>query len=75
MALPPRLLTKGQAAEYLGLSKSAFSKWVAQMRIPTSIPGTRMWDKNAIDATLDRISGIEANDNNSDIDEWEKKYG
>lgn len=72
----PRLITKAQAAEYLGLSTSAFDNWVAAFRLPRAIPGTRRWDKNAIDAMLDDISGLSANDNdNDDVLEWEKKYG
>lgn len=74
----PRLLTKKQVGEYLGLSKSALSQWITKGRIPNHIPGTRMWDRRAIDATLDRISGIEANDNEDKSDalkELENLYG
>jgi hypothetical protein len=51
----PRLLTRFQAARYCGLSPSGFGKWVAAGRLPRAIPGTRRWDRHAVDAALDRI--------------------
>lgn len=54
----PRLTSGPDAAAYLGLTTAAFNKWVAQGRIPKPLPGTRRWDRKAIDLALDRISGI-----------------
>ena len=70
-----RLLTREQAAEYTGLSVSAFDNWVKAFRLLGPIPIKRRWDKKAIDATLGDISGITANDNEDAFDAWEKKHG
>lgn len=48
------------AAAYLGLTSTAFHKWVAEGRIPKPLPGTRRWDRKAIDLALDKVSGIAA---------------
>ncbi len=56
----PRLISGPGAAAYLGLTPAAFSKWVSEGRIPKPLPGTRRWDRKAIDMALDRISGIES---------------
>jgi excisionase family DNA binding protein len=56
----PRLMTRAEAAAYYGLSASTFSGWVAAGRLPGPLPGTRRWDRKAIDASLDKLSGIVA---------------
>ena len=55
MVESPRLLTRQQAARYCGLSPSGFGKWVRAGRLPRALPGTRRWDRQAVDAALDRI--------------------
>jgi hypothetical protein len=47
-----------EAAEYLGIGESTFSLWVSTHKMPPAIPGTRKWDRRAIDAKLDEISGL-----------------
>jgi excisionase family DNA binding protein len=54
----PRLLSGPDAAAYLGISRATFAKWVANGRAPKPLPGTRRWDRKAIDLALDQISGI-----------------
>lgn len=54
----PRLMYGPDAAAYLGLTSAAFSKWVAEGRIPKPLPGTRRWDRKAIDLALDKASRI-----------------
>jgi len=56
--IEPRLMTGPEAAAYLGVTPASFSKWVADGRAPKPLPGTRRWDRKAIDAALDKISGI-----------------
>ena len=69
----PRLMTRPQAAAYLGISTSTFSTWVAMGKMPASIAGTRRWDRMAIDAKLDDESGIVSSDNQEDeFDRWER---
>ena len=74
----PRLMTGGEAAAYLGLTPASFSKWVADGRAPKPLPGTRRWDRKAIDLALDKLSGIVAPSGNPENheaeDEWERKY-
>lgn len=71
----PRLMSGPDAAAYLGLTPAAFSKWVSEGRIPKPLPGTRRWDRKAIDMALDRISGIVSSMQSSDAEEeWERKY-
>lgn len=52
----PRLLTKQEAAAYCRLTLSGFHDWVTKGRLPKALPGTRRWDRSAIDAALDRLS-------------------
>ncbi|MDX0997054.1 hypothetical protein GOL26_19180 [Sinorhizobium medicae] len=54
----PRLIGRKEAAAYCGISPTCFSMWVASHKMPPAIPGTRKWDKRAIDAKLDEISGL-----------------
>lgn len=64
----PRLLSRAEAAEYCGFKPSAFSAHVLAGRLPPAIPGLRKWDRAAIDAHLDKLSGL-ANDNDATADE------
>jgi len=53
--------SKQQAAAYAGCeSRSAFNDWVRRGFMPRPIPGTRKWDRKAIDAALDRLTGLQA---------------
>lgn len=75
----PRLMSGPDAAAYLGLTPAAFHKWVTEGRIPKPLPGTRRWDRKAIDMALDMISGIVSSMPSSDAEadaeeEWERKY-
>jgi predicted DNA-binding transcriptional regulator AlpA len=65
----PRLISRQEAAAYCGINKTTFSTWVTTHKMPPPIPGTRKWDKKAIDAKLDEISGLGANNIE---DEYEK---
>ena len=51
----PRLISRAEAAAYCGITPTCFSMWVATHKMPPSMPGTRKWDKRAIDAKLDEI--------------------
>ncbi|RYH00279.1 MAG: hypothetical protein EON58_00615 [Alphaproteobacteria bacterium] len=69
----PRLIGRKEAAAYCGIAESTFSLWVATHKMPTTIPGTRKWDKRAIDAKLDEISGLDGNDDEDPYDKWERE--
>lgn len=51
-------MSGSEAAEYLRLTPASFAKWVADGRAPKPLPGTRRWDRHALDAALDAISGL-----------------
>lgn len=67
--MTPRGLTRENAASYCGLSLSGFDAWVAEGRVPGPIPGTRRWDRKAIDLALDRASGLESA---SPFEQWRR---
>jgi len=66
----PRLIGRKEAAEYLGIAESTFSMWVASHKMPPPIPGTRKWDRKAIDARIDEISGLGSNDDEDPYEKW-----
>ena len=66
----PRLMGRKDAAAYCGIAESTFSLWVATYKMPPCIPGTRKWDRRAIDAKLDEISGLVVNDNEDPYEKW-----
>lgn len=74
MSEPPRLIGRKEAAAYLGIAESTFSMWVATHKMPPTIPGTRKWDRRAIDARLDEISGLDTDDDAEDeFERWERE--
>ncbi|MGO7898929.1 helix-turn-helix transcriptional regulator [Rhizobium ruizarguesonis] len=75
MTIEPRLMGRKEAALYLGIAESTFSLWVSTHKMPPCIPGTRKWDKRAIDAKLDEISGLGVNDNEDPFDKWMREHG
>jgi hypothetical protein len=56
----PRLMSGLDAAAYLSVTSATFSKWVADGRAPKPLPGTRRWDRKAIDLAIDILSGVPA---------------
>lgn len=58
----PRLLTRDQAATYMGMSANSFEREVEAGRFPGPVKLSRvrlrLWDRAALDRTLDRASGI-----------------
>ncbi|MBY2913763.1 helix-turn-helix transcriptional regulator [Rhizobium leguminosarum] len=69
----PRLISRKDAAAYCGIGESTFSLWVANHKMPPAIAGTRKWDKRAIDARLDEISGIAIEENEDDFDRMQRE--
>ena len=67
----PRVLNRERAAEYCGVSPDGFSAWVRIGRMPAAIAGTRRWDRKALDAALDKLSGLGVvADSKSALDAW-----
>jgi hypothetical protein len=66
-----RGMTREKAAAYCGCeSMAAFSDWVRRGIVPGPLPGTKRWDRKAIDAALDRASGLGATLRQSPLDAW-----
>jgi predicted DNA-binding transcriptional regulator AlpA len=62
-SLPPRGLSRVQAAAYIGVSASTFDKMVAdrQMPSPKQIRGRVVWDLKRLDRAFDELSDGEEN--------------
>lgn len=73
--LDKRLLTRQEAAKYCGLKPSAFSDWVRKGNLPNPVPGTRRWDKCAIDAKLDAMAGLAVDEvaTGSPLQKWQRE--
>lgn len=52
-----RGLTLAEAAEYCGVTASAYRNWLRQGFVPGCWPGTRRIDRFALDTALDKMSG------------------
>ncbi|MBB2832387.1 UNVERIFIED_ORG: hypothetical protein GGD51_002516 [Rhizobium esperanzae] len=75
MTLERRLMGRKAAAVYCDIAESTFSLWVATHKMPPAIPGTRKWDRRAIDAKLDEISGLTPEDQEDPYDKWIREHG
>lgn len=64
-----RLLTRAQAARYCSVSSATFSRWIAKGMMPAALVNTNRWDRRAIDAALDRLSGIQTVKSDG-FDQW-----
>jgi excisionase family DNA binding protein len=55
LSLPPRGLSRVQAAEYIGVSPSTFDKMIAdgQMPAPKKMRGRTIWDRKRLDQFFD----------------------
>ena len=74
--MQPRLLTKKQAAEYLGVCTATLDKCDAVRPVNIVKSGSKkMFDRIAIDQWLDKLSGIEANSNLSPLEIWVEEHG
>lgn len=71
LSLPPRGLSREQAAAYCGCeSLSAFDDWVRRKLVPGPMKGTHRWDRKALDAALDRLSGLGKDEADMSFEEW-----
>jgi hypothetical protein len=70
-------MTRKQAAAYCGITYSGFGTWIQNGIIPRALPGTRRWDRRAIDQALDQQSGIKLvvlDEEESEADRWFREY-
>jgi hypothetical protein len=68
-----RLASEKEAADAVGLELSTFRAWVSSGKLPGPIPDCGKYDLKAIDAALDRISGLGGPSNA--LDAWRAKEG
>ena len=66
-----RLVSEQQGAEQIGLDVATFRSWVECGRLPKPLPDCGKYDLKAIDAALDRISGL-GNAGNA-LDAWRER--
>ena len=70
----PRGLTIEESAKHLGLSVSGFRHWMKRSGIKCRITGTHRYDIKAIDAALDKLSGLAPVAQRDEFEEWEAKW-
>jgi len=74
--ISPRGLTIEEAARYCGISTDTYKVWESEGWVPRPWPGTRRYDKKAVDLALDRMSGIKEDVKKSPLQEWRaRRYG
>ncbi|MEC9369539.1 MAG: hypothetical protein VX871_12705 [Pseudomonadota bacterium] len=66
-----RLKTEKAAAAEIGCDLATFRSWVAGQRLPKPLAECGLYDMRAIDAALDRMSGIGLASNT--LDSWRAK--
>jgi hypothetical protein len=66
-----RLASEKEAADAVGLDLATFRAWVAAGKLPNAIPECGKFDLKAIDAALDRLSGLGSPSNA--LDAWRVK--
>jgi predicted DNA-binding transcriptional regulator AlpA len=75
MTIERRLLSREQAAAYCGYTPDHFSRKVSAGHLPAHIVGMKRWDKRAIDAAIDKKSGLSSAPSIEDaFDAWEREY-
>lgn len=68
----PRLLSAVQAAAYCGVSVATFEQWTpVQPLRPAPAPKRKLWDIKALDAWLDRESGLESTRSHDETDPYQ----
>lgn len=68
LSLPPRGLSREQAAQYVGVGVSKFDQMVGDGRLPKPIEvdARRIWDRRALDRSFDALGGAA-----DDANEWD----
>jgi hypothetical protein len=72
----PRLLSKSEAAKYCGVTPAGYDAWKKAGLVPGPVPGTYRYDRKAIDAALDRHSGLgNAERSDDEAEQWLREHG
>lgn len=67
-----RCLSREEAAALLGIGVDCFDAWRRKGILPGPVPGTRRWDRKALEKALDRVSKLESDGDASAFDEWKR---
>ena len=73
-AIVPRLMSRAEAAAYCGVKPDTFDEYRRAGLVPEPLPGTKRWDRKAIDRRFDSLSGLDDDDADAGDDphaEWE----
>ncbi|MEM7223448.1 MAG: hypothetical protein AAF495_10740 [Pseudomonadota bacterium] len=67
--IAPRGLPKACAMLYCGFEPGSrkFAKLVSDGLLPAPLPGTEIWDRKALDKALDKLGGL---DNDDEREGW-----
>jgi hypothetical protein len=66
----PRCIRRKEIEQAYGLKPAVFSRLVAKGLMPLRLPGTRVWDRRAIDHALDLLAGLDRPANETEADRW-----
>jgi predicted DNA-binding transcriptional regulator AlpA len=69
-----RLMRRTDVMAYCRITNSTFYRWREQGIIPDPIPGTKRWDRQQVEAALDRASGINNGVPNDDFEARENRW-
>lgn len=71
-SLPPRGLSREQAAAYLGISAGTFNAMVADGRMPAPkiINSRLVWDRHALDRAFDALPDRDGRTPEGEDDRW-----
>lgn len=72
-SLPPRGLSRVEAAAYIGVSASLFDEMVKDGRMPRPkrINSRTIWDRRKLDKSFDALPGDEGDDEDWSVQTWE----
>jgi predicted DNA-binding transcriptional regulator AlpA len=71
----PLVLTRREAARMCGISASTFSIWIKKGILPPPIPGTRRWNRVAIEHGLaGGLTAAPSTNEDSVFDQWKRDH-
>ena len=79
LPITPRGMSRAEAAAYCACTPRGFDSWVSRGIVPGAMPGTKRWDRKAIDAALDKLSELpppfspDPKSPEAAFDEWQNK--
>jgi hypothetical protein len=71
--MPRRLVSEKEAAEEVGIPLATFRAWVEIGKMPKPLADCGLFDLKAVDAAIDRISGLGGAANA--LDSWRARGG